>query len=365
MKKPLLLLLGAMVAATTACQPTDDYAAVVNGHTISASVIEDELHAITSNPQYSAAIDSELAGASNAGGLRPGGPNTVNAKYVAQVLYNRIVVQLIEEQIAAKHLTVTPDQRQKAEQTLRSQESAGFESLAANYRDYLINREAELAAVMATRSTPEQQRAYYDANKASFTSYCVSHIMVATLDQANAIEARLASGEDFATLAKTESIDNQGSGSSAVNGGALGCGTEADLQQLPPAFHDAVLKLKEGQVSPPVQLGGNFSVIKLTTLKQPTFEDEQSAIQQRLSDPTQFFTEALSAAKIKVNPRFGEFQAPNASAGVTADVHPHPAKVLTPEGTNGPGSGAGFGDISGATPSDGSGAPADGSVPQQ
>ncbi|HDZ59162.1 MAG TPA: hypothetical protein ENH44_00055, partial [Actinobacteria bacterium] len=73
----------------------------------------------------------------------------------------------------------------------------------------------------APEITDEEARAYYDANPDQFQQpemRKVSHILVATPEEAQAVKARLDAGEDFATVAKEVSTDP----GSKDKGGSLG-----------------------------------------------------------------------------------------------------------------------------------------------
>ncbi|MBO9597886.1 MAG: peptidylprolyl isomerase [Cohnella sp.] len=106
---------------------------------------------------------------------------------------------------------------------------------------------------------------YADENKdaiAAQKKVRASHILVKTKEEADAIEADLKGGKDFAELAKAKSTD-QGS---AVNGGDLdyfGSG------QMVPEFEDAAFKLKVGEISEPVKSDFGYHIIKVTDIQEP------------------------------------------------------------------------------------------------
>lgn len=345
--KRVLVLLGAVALLSTGCSATP-YAAIVNGHTISVGEVNDEIHAISSDPQYAAEIDQELASGSGVGGLHPAGPSATNSSYVAQLLYNRILVRLIEDEIHRQGIVVTPEQRRAAEVAARHdvRDSSGFDSLAADYRSYLIERQAELQAILDARSTPEKVRAHYEAHRADYTKYCVSHILVQTLPQAQAIRNQLLSGADFATLAQQTSASAGGGG---PQDGVLGCGTASDLGSLSPEFRDAVLALQPGGLTEPVHTSYGYHIVKLTSVQVPTFDQLQPTIKSQLADAGSFFSEQLKSARIKVNPRYGDFHPGDATTGQSANLLPHPAKSLPEQGTKigDAASGGGFNNLGG------------------
>jgi len=109
--------------------------------------------------------------------------------------------------------------------------------------------------------------------------YKLSHILVASQDEANKVEADLKKkGSNFAKIAKTKSKDP----GSADKGGDLGWAVPSNFVQ---PFGEAVLKLNKGQVSEPVQTQFGWHVIKLEDtreLKVPTFDEVKPNLEKRL-----------------------------------------------------------------------------------
>jgi peptidyl-prolyl cis-trans isomerase C len=99
------------------------------------------------------------------------------------------------------------------------------------------------------------------------------HILVATEDEAKAIEDQLKKGADFATLAKEKSKDP-----GAAEGGDLGYFTK---DQMVPEFADAAFKLDKGQISDPVKTQFGWHIIKVEdkrTKPTPTFDEVKAQI---------------------------------------------------------------------------------------
>ena len=91
--------------------------------------------------------------------------------------------------------------------------------------------------------------------------------------------ARLRAGEDFATLAKTESDDT----STAAQGGDLGRWMKRE--QLVTPFADALVKLDIGALSDIVQTEFGFHLIKkldYQPVRQQSFEEVQGRLEQNL-----------------------------------------------------------------------------------
>ena len=130
--------------------------------------------------------------------------------------------------------------------------------------------------------TEEQVKARFDEQVQSLesgVSLQAAHILLSDPDQAliGEIQAKLAAGEDFASLAKQYSEDV----GSADFGGDLGF-TVGDT--FPESFETALAALEVGQVSAPVQTDSGTHIIKLVD-KQETvidFSTERARIEQEL-----------------------------------------------------------------------------------
>lgn len=336
MKRRLALLTLPILAATmslTACTGSSDYAAKVNGHEISTKTILDELHTITSNPRYVAVLEQQLGGLGGGTGLRPAGENTVNAQYTAQLLFNRVLVELIDATAEKEGVVPSPAQIADAEEMVRKDlgDPALFDSLPASYRSYLVDRQAKLTAIVTKRNTPEAQRTYYNQHIEDFTEYCVSHILVNSQTQASQLRKQIVEdGGDFAALARQFSLDNQSTDSSASNGGALGCYKRPDLDQFIAVFRDAALKLPVNEVSQPVESQFGYHLIKVTNKNVITFEQAQNVISQEVGSSSAFLQSALDSASIKVNPRFGVYQKGDERTGQPSGVVPPPVNGPQP-----------------------------------
>ncbi len=117
---------------------------------------------------------------------------------------------------------------------------------------------AALQGVVQGAVTDDALKAAYDAKYAAMTpqtEYRASHILVATEDEAEALKTQLDGGADFAELAKANSSDG-----SAAGGGDLGW---FSVGMMVKPFEDAVLAMKAGDVSGPVQTQFGFHLITL------------------------------------------------------------------------------------------------------
>ena len=143
-------------------------------------------------------------------------------------------------------------------------------------------RRAYFADAIAGQVTEDAVRADYDKFVADFKptdEVRASHILVATKEEADAIEADLKGGADFAAIAKEKSID-PGSG---ANGGDLGFFSSG---MMVPEFETAAFALANvGDVSEPVQSQFGWHIIKLEEKRPsqpPAFEQVAPQIQQQV-----------------------------------------------------------------------------------
>ena len=102
------------------------------------------------------------------------------------------------------------------------------------------------------------------ADPDTMTSVCVKHILVATAEEAEAVKARLAAGEDFATVAGEVSLDT------GAEGGDLGCASAGSYVD---EFAEAALTATLGEVTGPVESEFGFHVLVVSERTTPTREE--------------------------------------------------------------------------------------------
>jgi parvulin-like peptidyl-prolyl isomerase len=142
------------------------------------------------------------------------------------------------------------------------------------------------------------------------TSVCVSHILVGTQEEAQAVLDRLQAGEDFAQIAAEVSTDPGSAGS----GGVLPCGSPSGY--VPP-FAEATLVAPIGEVYPEiVETEFGFHVVLVTERTIPTEGDlpteeeiaESLSAQAIVAQLEEWFLQAVAEAEVTVNDRFGTWQ---------------------------------------------------------
>lgn len=129
--------------------------------------------------------------------------------------------------------------------------------------------------------TDEQIQTYFDENKDSLgqsEQVEASHILTATKEEAEEVQAKLAEGGDFAELAKEYSTDT----ASAENGGELGA---FGAGEMAPAFEEAAFAMKVDDISKPVETEFGFHIIKVTgktEAAEATLENSKEEIKELL-----------------------------------------------------------------------------------
>jgi peptidyl-prolyl cis-trans isomerase C len=142
----------------------------------------------------------------------------------------------------------------------------------------LLEKEIEAKAKVSDADLKK----YYEDHKAELTAggqLRASHILVKTEAEANKILGQLKKGGDFASIAKEESIDKN----SAVRGGDLGFFSRG---QMVPAFENAAMRLKVGEIGGPVETQFGYHIIKLTGRKEGRpveFDKIKDLLRQRVT----------------------------------------------------------------------------------
>lgn len=178
--------------------------------------------------------------------------------------------------------------RDKADQEsmFKLQEAYQIDNLLAVY--YLNNY------LKTAKISDAEERKYYDDHKNEYEAIHARHILIRfkgsrvplkpeqkdlSEDEAMAlaqdIRKRLASGADFAQIAKQESDDP----GSAANGGDLG---EFRRGQMVAQFDEAAAKLPIGEVSEPVKTPYGYHIIQVQSRQAKTFEEVKDDIEKKL-----------------------------------------------------------------------------------
>ncbi len=180
--------------------------------------------------------------------------------YIKEELIN---VELINQAAKKSGLDKQPD--------IALQMQAASQAALANayVQDYLKNHPISEDTIKSEYDNLKTQHA--------LPEYRVSHILVATKAEADAIEAQLKKKAKFEELAATKSKDAM----SAAQGGSLGWTAPSNLVA---PFAAAMMKLKKGQVSAPVQTQFGWHIIRLDETRELTLDQIKPELMQRLQD---------------------------------------------------------------------------------
>ncbi|MBV8161353.1 MAG: peptidylprolyl isomerase [Acidimicrobiia bacterium] len=324
-----LVALLAIAATATACGTLEPYALIVNGTKIPQHDVDNELKAIRANGRYLDAIDptrKQILGS---------GSGTFNADFAAFVLNQDLDYELVHLELTRRKLSVAPPDLDQAKTVVIQQVNGQdtYNAFPKWYQDKLQERFAEVI-VLNRALTPQiddaQAMAYYNAHQDQFVQACASHILVDTPQAAADVEARLAKGEDFATLAKSLSTDT----TSGQKGGDVGCFFH-DAQLVQP-FLDAAFSQPVGQPGQPVQSQFGFHIIKVTSRAVAPYSDPatKQEVQSLMGQGggqqlQQWLTGALQQAKVKMNPKFGTYDKSKSPPQITAPQAPPGAPTTT------------------------------------
>jgi hypothetical protein len=269
--------------------------ATVDGTEISNRELVDELEAIEANADYLALLEGQTPVLA--------GEGEFDTAFVADTLRLRILYTIVANEVAAREISPSEACRDEGRQALvdqYTQQSGGdgealLDGFDDAYRQYLVDREADLVALGADLAGTECG--------AEPTDEAIEEYLAANPDLAAERAGLLEAGGDFAALAQERSIDT-GSGAS---GGDLGCNPPGQFVE---PFAEAITTLPIGELSEPVQTEFGFHLIEVTERQAPS-EDElraqaEAALAQEAGQAFQtWFQEALPAAEVDLDERFG------------------------------------------------------------
>jgi hypothetical protein len=169
-----------------------------------------------------------------------------------------------------------------------------FTTLSQSFQDDLVARWAPVAALERTLIADPPQSLTEAAQSLCPSGRFVSHILVQTEAEAQAIKQALDSGTDFATAAQSNSLDG-----SAQDGGQLGC---LDDSQFVEPFATVAATQPVDVVSEPVQTEFGYHLI-LVTDDLPEAQLEQVTLEEVLG--------AARGRRVTVDKRYGRWDRAN------------------------------------------------------
>lgn len=140
---------------------------------------------------------------------------------------------------------------------------------------------------MLTRDVtiPEEQiQEFYEQNKSLYnipSTYHLSHILVNTKEEADAVLKELENGSNFSVLAMEKSVDEF----SSTQGGDLGFVT-LDSGYLPSGYEETLLSMEPTEWKGPVEAEGKYAILYLHEKvpgKEYTYDDVKEHIRRQLA----------------------------------------------------------------------------------
>ena len=199
--------------------------------------------------------------------------------------------------------------QEEFEQVLQQQGMSSVEEYKErflNNSNILVNKFLQTEVYSDINISKEEAKNYYDNNKEQFKQnkrVDVSHILVEDAEKAQKLKTRIENGEEFASVAKNNSIDKQ----SANKGGRLGF---IERGQVIPQFEDAAFNLEIGEVSNVVQTQNGYHILTVNDIEEASlksFEEvrdqiEESLVNQKSNKKFQQYVQDLrDEANVKIN----------------------------------------------------------------
>ncbi len=130
-----------------------------------------------------------------------------------------------------------------------------------------------------TKLSEDEIKKYFEANKESLIKVRISHILVKTEEEGKKVLGRLKNGEDFHSLAVTQSMDSK----SAAQGGDLGYYTRGKMVKEFKELENAAFSLKVGEISEPIKTDLGYHII-LVEDRKDSYKDLKDDTIKALKD---------------------------------------------------------------------------------
>jgi hypothetical protein len=251
-------------------------------------------------------------------------------------LYKKIALEALTQALVAEYgVTVDPavveDYFTQFQSRMESAGSTPAELLSVDNASLeLVHFNAE---VVALRDTALEQLVVAPtvvdglfADPVTLTKVCVKHILVATSEEADAVQARLAAGEDFATVADEVSLDTESAG------GDLGCTLAGDYVD---EFAQAAMEAPLNEVFGPVESDFGFHLLMVSERSAPTRTEYLAGPWDVLSNSRatiiwgDWISEVIAAADIWVSEEIGTWTPDGILAPVSETTTTTPAETTT------------------------------------
>jgi foldase protein PrsA len=257
-------------------------------------------------------------------------PGTISSTFGADVLRTFLSNELLRQEAERRGIEVSQAELDEASATIAERWETSRESKFADLPDHLQGElvdamvlSEKLEPVLGDLTDDDMQKAY-DENLKSFTEVCVSHILVPTRVEAEAVKAELDKGRAFADVAKEKGTDGTKDVGGQLRTAEGEClrqsGSTASKEEAANSFEEgydpdfvkATLAATPGEPTDPVETQFGFHIIllekPLTPLPMDEVTDEiRTAALGGLSAIDVFLTDAAEASDVYVDPRYGTF----------------------------------------------------------
>ena len=238
------------------------------------------------------------------------------------------------DKLALSTLVVKPKELTVSKEIDQKELEAFFKSRLSKYEippsikiQYVVFSWRDLAKNMVV--SDEEALSYFNSNPKEFVipeKRQVRHILLKApkemdpkereeiRNKAESIRNRISGGEDFASVAKSESQDE----GSQANGGDLGFLSPGSMSST---FEQAAFKLKPGEISNPVRTDQGYHIIRVDTIteeSQKSFEESKQQIIDKLleerarkkivSDADNFYESVYRSENLMDNARKSGFE---------------------------------------------------------
>lgn len=305
----LVAVLGAaFLLSACGSGPGAPTAAKVNTTRILRSTLDDQLGALADNTKWLNSVASQF-GAQTLAAPNGNVSTRLSAAWLTALMNQAVVDQAFD----AKGLKVSDQNRQDAkaaaDQLFNTDQGQTFDSMPKWFQDDFLAGQARYEAVKATvPDNPPVTDAELESLFANVQQqYCPSgnavlHILSSSREGADRVEAELAAGQDFATLA-TQSEDS----GTARAGGFLTCTGSQNFSQLPEAFRQAIAQVPVGGTSQPIQSDAGWHVVRIVPFDLTNVRPFVAAVFEASRRPpmTKFVNQQLRKANVWVDPRYG------------------------------------------------------------
>lgn len=304
----LVVVLALVLGACSRTGLPSDTAATVNGTEISEEVFERLVVSQVNDPS------NPLIGASSAD--RVSAIGDLQRQVLSQLIRNELFLQASAE-LGVEVTDEDVEDRWQEEIAFRGSEEELRERLEQLGLSETEARE-QLRAILAQEaisihfeeqadvSEEDVQALYEQRLDAQYRQVAVSHILVATEEEASAILELLEGGTSFEELAEARSTDEF----SAAQGGSLGTNPRGAFV---PAFDDAVWNAEEGEVVGPIQTEFGFHIIRVDEFVTTPLDDVADALRSEIAQQISgaqfqdFLAQVLGGAEVTIDPRYGGY----------------------------------------------------------